>query len=197
MEEEIRIYPENWLGPMDIRRHFQASGRIEVDVGCGKGSFLLARAAAHPGTCFLGIDRMLRRIRKIRNKVVHRKLENVRVMRIDAYYALAYLMPPDTVDAYYIFFPDPWPKKRHVEHRFFNPPFKDALARTLRPGGVVHVATDHIPYFENIHLLMQNDSRFSEIPPFIPTPEERTDFERYYIRHTYIGRCSFQRIAAV
>lgn len=192
-EHDIRIIPDNWLEPMDLHRYFRARVPLEVDVGCGKGTFLLARAEAHPGTDFLGIDRMLRRIRKIRNKALHRKLDNVRVLRIDAYYALTYLIPPDAVDVYYIFFPDPWPKKRHQEHRFFNPLFKDALSRTLRAGGVVHAATDHAPYYEDIRALMQADSRFEEVPPFVPEAGERTDFERYYIERTAIGRCSFRR----
>ncbi|MGA1193997.1 MAG: tRNA (guanine(46)-N(7))-methyltransferase TrmB, partial [Kiritimatiellia bacterium] len=120
-------------------------------------------------------------------------LENVRLIRIEGYYAVSYLIPADSIRTYYIFFPDPWPKKRHHENRIFNPRFVDALHRTLETGGVVHIATDHLPYFEDIAETMRGDKRFTEIEPFAPQPEERTDFELWYLDKKPIGRCSFRK----
>jgi tRNA (guanine-N7-)-methyltransferase len=194
--DSVRIHPEDWLRPLPLSRYFPRPGPLEVDVGCGKGRFLLARARAHPQTNFLGIDRMLRRIRKIDGKAVRGGLANLRLLRVEAYYATLYLLPDHCVYAYYVFFPDPWPKKRHARHRLFNAPYLDALDRTLVPGGRIHVATDHAPYFEAIRDLLAADDRFREAPAFVPDEAERTDFERYYIRHTRIGRCSFERAAA-
>ena len=191
--DSVRMMPENWLGPLPLAQYFGNDQPIEVDMGCGKGRFLLARAAAHPAVNFFGVDRMLRRIRKVDRKVVRRGLTNVRLLRMEAYYATTYLIPPESISAYYIFFPDPWPKARHHEHRLFNPRYLDALHRTLRPDGVVHFATDHLPYFEEVCALIRADGRFHEVPPFIPGPEEQTDFERYYVARTPIGRFSFQR----
>lgn len=191
----LRLRPDDWLNPMPIHAMFPGEGPLEIDLGCGKGRFLLARAAAHPDTRFLGIDRMLRRIRKIDNKAQRRGLENIRLLRMEGYYAVSYLLPADTVSVYYIFFPDPWPKKRHQENRIFNPRFVDALHRTLRAGGLVHIATDHLPYFDDIAAIMRADARFRETMPFIPAPEEQTDFELWYLDKKPIGRCSFAKNA--
>jgi tRNA (guanine-N7-)-methyltransferase len=191
--ESFRFIPDDWLNPADLARIFSRPGPIHVDLGCGKGRFLLARAAANPGINFLGIDRMLRRIRKIDNKAHRRKLGNIRLMRIEGYYAVSYLIPPESIDTYFILFPDPWPKKRHQENRLFNPRFVDALQRTIKPGGIVHLATDHLPYFEDIVAIMRADTRFQETEPFVPEPDERTDFELWYLDKKPIGRCSFVR----
>ena len=187
----IRFYPASWLEPFETRDLFGRECPIEVDVGCGKGRFLLEHAARNPDTYFLGIDRMLRRIRKIIRKAERRRLCNVRLMRMDAYYAVAHLLPANAVSTYYIFFPDPWPKKRHHDNRLFNATFLDALFRTLLPEGQIHFATDHLPYYAEVHDLLRADARFEEIPAYIPPDEEKTDFELQFIEHP-IGRCSFR-----
>lgn len=191
----IRVMPDDWLQPLPLGSYFREDQPLEIDLGCGKGRFLLARAASHPEVNFLGIDRMLRRIRKVDRKVVRANLPNVRLLRMEGYYATVYLVPPESVSAYYIFFPDPWPKYRHQRHRLFNKGFLDALARTLRPGGLVHMATDHEPYFEKTEKLLGKDTRFEVVEPFMPLEEERTDFELLFIERKEIGRCSVRKKA--
>ena len=192
-DTSIRLHPDDWLHPMPIHTLFSREQPLEVDLGCGKGRFLLARATHYPTTNFLGIDRMLRRIRKVDRKAVRQNLENLRLLRMEGYYATVYLLPPSSVSTYYIFFPDPWPKVRHHKNRLFSEPFLAALHRTLLPGGKVHVATDHLPYFEEIQGLLINDQRFKEIEPFVPNEDERTDFELFYIKEKEIGRCSVSK----
>ncbi len=193
--DSIRLHPDQWLEPLPMARYFGNDRPIDVDVGCGKGRFLVERARTHPETNLLGIDRMLRRIRKIDNRVQRLGYPNVRLLRIEAYYAVAFLMPAAAIQTYYIFFPDPWPKQKHQEHRLFNPRFVDALCRTLLPGGCVHVATDHQPYFEALHAILRAEKRLEEIAPFQPAEAERTDFELWYLDRSPIGRCSFRKPA--
>lgn len=195
LEHSVRIWPNDWLNPLPLTQYFEHPDKpLEVDVGCGKGRFLLARAQNHPEINLLGIDRMLRRIRKLDHRMVRLRLTNVRLLRMEAYYALTYLMPTEAVDTFYIFFPDPWPKKRHAEHRLFNPKFMDSLHRALKWGGRMHFATDHLPYYEAVKDLFRNDRRFREIEPFVPTEEEQTDFERWYIDRGPIGRLSVAKV---
>ena len=188
--ESLRIIPDDWLNPLPLGTIFDPAKPLEIDLGCGKGRFLLARAEHHPEVQFFGIDRMLRRIRKIDNRARRLKLDNIRLLRLEGYYAVSYLIPPTAIDTYYIFFPDPWPKHRHHANRLFNEKFIEALHRTLKPGGHVHVATDHLPYFEIIREALGNDARFTAVEPFVPDESERTDFELWYHGKTEIGRCS-------
>lgn len=189
----FRIFPDDWLHPLPLERLYPASQPVEVDVGCGKGRFLLARAAAHPEINFLGIDRMLRRLRKVDRKAVRQGLANVRLLRCEAHYAVTYLLPAHAISTFYVFFPDPWPKKRHAHHRLFDPTFMDALHRTLVPGGAVHFATDHQPYFAAVREIVAADARFEFCPPFEPAPQERTDFELIFLPLTFIQRLSFRK----
>lgn len=190
--QSLRVFPEDWLHPIPLERYFGNERPVEIDLGCGKGRFLLARARRHPDTNFLGIDRMLRRIRKVDNKAGRAGRANIRLLRIEGYYAVTYLIPAGRVAAYYILFPDPWPKKRHHDHRLFNPAFIEALHRTLVPGGRLHVATDHLPYFEEMCATLLASGRFDRAEAFVPEEEEQTDFERYYIERKSIGRASFR-----
>lgn len=191
--DSVRILPDDRLLPLPLETFFDAEQSLEVDVGCGKGRFLLAHAQKSPSTNYLGIDRMLRRIRKIDKKAIRRGLHNIRLLRMEAYYAVTYLIPDRSVSTYYIFFPDPWPKKRHQKNRLFNPLFIDALYRTLISHGVFHFATDHQPYFEQVMEILENDRRFNRVAPYIPSADERTDFELIFMEQTGIGRGSFQK----
>ncbi len=190
----LRILPDDWLNPLPLDRIFGRRAPLEVDIGCGKGRFLLAHAAAHPETNFLGIERMLRRLRKVDRRARRRRLDNIRLLRAEAYYTVSYLIPAESVTAYYAFFPDPWPKKRHQRHRLFDARFIDALHRTLRTGCAFHFATDHIPYLEAVRELVGNDPRFEEITPYLPADDEKTNFELLFEGKKTIGRCSFHKV---
>ena len=189
----LRIIPENWLDPFDFKGEFpHPEHPLEIDIGSGKGRFLVARSGKFPEINFLGIERQLGRIHSSGRLCARAERENVRVFRMEGYYAISQMMPVKYVANYYFLFPDPWPKARHHDCRLFNPSFMDALYRTLIDDGCLHVATDHLPYFEEIYELLRKDKRFSEIGAFQPDEEERTDFELIF-SHKQIGRCSFRK----
>ncbi len=191
----LRITPQNWLDPFDFKSAFTHPDRpFEVDIGSGKGRFLVARSGAFSETNFLGIERQLGRINSSGRRCERAGRQNVRMFRMEGYYAISQLMPAAYVANYYFFFPDPWPKARHHDQRLFNPAFMDALFNTLEEAGCLHVATDHLPYFEEIYELLQQDSRFEKVAAFEPNDEERTDFELIF-SHKKIGRCSFRKVS--
>jgi tRNA (guanine-N7-)-methyltransferase len=190
----LRLTGEEALGPVNFAARFPDPALpLEVDIGCGKGRFLLARASRFPGTNWLGVDRLLGRLRKIERKAMRAGQSNLRLLRFDAYYTVTYLVPALSVSNYYVFFPDPWPKVRHHRHRLFNTVFMDALFRTLRPGGMAHVATDHLPYFGEIARIIGEDARFEIAPVLLPEESERTDFELLFRGTKTLGRISFRK----
>lgn len=194
-EYTYRLFPDQWVDPVDFASYFDDPAKpLEVDLGCGKGRFLLQRSADNPEINFLAIDRMLRRIRKIDSKLARRGIENVRLLRLEGDYTLNYLIPAESVDTYYYFFPDPWPKKRHHENRMFKLRTVDAIHKSLKSGGVLHIATDHVEYFEEMYTLMSADIRFESAPVFFPKDDERTDFELMFRDTRPTCRCSFRKV---
>ena len=194
-EKTIRCTPTNWLEPNPVQSWFDTEQPLTIDLGCGKGRFLLAHATRNPDRNILGVERQLVRIRKMDRKALRANLTNVRLLRLEAYYFVRYLVPPESVDRYIVYFPDPWPKERHERHRLFSPAFLEALHRTLQPGGEIHFATDHLPYYYPVRQLLLADTRFDVIPAYEPHEDERTDFELLFRDTKSIGRWSLQKRA--
>jgi tRNA (guanine-N7-)-methyltransferase len=170
---------------------------LEVDVGCGKGRFLSVRAAANPGVSFLGVDRQTGRLEKTARKCRQLGVRNVRLLYSEAGDALSRRLPAVSVSVFYVFFPDPWPKRRHHPRRLVGPAFVEAVWSRLVAGGVIHIATDHADYFERIATAFGADPRFEPVPPLVPTVEERTEFEATFLKAgAPIHRCSFRKLAA-
>lgn len=193
------LQPGNQRQALDLELAFNRPGPpdLEIDLGCGKGRFLVARALANPATCFLGIDRRQMRIAKVERAALRMKLGNIRLICGENSQAVENLIPAACVATYYLFFPDPWPKRRHHRRRLFDARFLEAIHRTLRPGGKLHIATDHGDYFEIIRRTLAADRRFEECETFIPAENERTNFELIFTgQGKPIGRCSFRKKTA-
>jgi tRNA (guanine-N7-)-methyltransferase len=188
-----RVWPADWLLEEDWQRHFPARQPLHVDVGAGKGRFLLERARRHPGINFLGIERQLLRVGKIGKKAHREGLSNVRLLRLDGFYTVQRLFPPESVAVFYVLFPDPWPKRHHWRHRICNPDFIAAAHRTLMPGGLLHFATDHLPYFSEVVDLFRTDPRWTAITPPLPSEAERSDFELMFMAEKPVGRWSVSK----
>lgn len=159
---------------------FDLSRPLEIEVGCGKGQFLTRRAKENPDCDFLGIERMLERVRLFDGKCRRGKIDNAKVLRLEALYTFHYLLPEHHARKVYVFFPDPWPKKKHHSHRLFGPLFLNALWKRLEVGGTLEFATDHHEYFETVKECFVGDARFEPVEP-MPRPKEVwTEFETMF-----------------
>lgn len=142
----------------------EPSHPVEVDLGCGDGSFLVEIAAAHPDRNFLGVERLIGRVEKTAKRIVQRGLRNARVLRLESSYTVAWLLPAGSVTRLHLLFPDPWPKKGHHRRRLFNDlEFLGGLARVIAPGGEFLHETDDRPYFEHALEVMSRQSRFETL----------------------------------
>ena len=173
--------PANWFEPLDWKRVFTAERPIEIDLGCGKGSFLFWAARTQPQRNFVGVDRLLRRLWRVDRKAVRAGLQNLRLLRIESTYLISKLIPDDSVSTYHVLFPDPWPKRRHHARRLICAAFLADVRRTLAVGGIVNCATDHEEYFEWIQREFQKDGGFIQSQPVILPEEASTDFERKFV----------------
>ena len=175
------IIPESYFQVLNLDSVFPREGPIEVDLGCGDGSFLVELARRHPERNFLGLERLLGRVRSGSRKIAHGKLENARVLRIENSYAVAYLLPPNSVSAFYLLFPDPWPKRRHQRRRIVTEEFLEAIYRALVPEGSFVIATDEREYFEEIRRKAEQIGNFAVQPTgeFALPP---TTFEKHFLR---------------
>jgi tRNA (guanine-N7-)-methyltransferase len=156
---------------------------LEVDLGCGDGSFLAAIAAHYPGRNFLGVERLLGRIEKTSRRIRDGGLSNARVLRLESSYTLAWLLPSASVSRLHLLCPDPWPKKKHHKRRMFHDQeFLGGLARILEAGGEFLLKSDDFPYFEDAVEVMDGQSKFTRLD----WPEHaffypQTAFERQWL----------------
>lgn len=173
----LNVELQSILEPLDVVEIFPKSQPLEVELGCGDASFLLNYAKAHPERNFIGIERLGGRIRKLDRKGRRAGLTNLRGVRIESSYFLEYLLPAHSASALHIYFPDPWPKRKHVKKRFINERFPEIAQRVLVPDGIVYLRTDHENYFEQMTAVFAPSSVFRPVA----TPEELsallTDFE--------------------
>jgi tRNA (guanine-N7-)-methyltransferase len=166
---------------------FGRSGPVEVEIGIGKGRFLLTAAQARPEVLHFGVEWANEYLSIAEERAEKRGLENVRFVRADAKELIARAFPDASVAAYYVFYPDPWPKKRHNKRRFFTEPTLGHVARTLVPGGWLHAATDHEDYWSVIEPLVDGHPAFERQlvfgGPAFPLDCEQplTNFEAKYV----------------
>ena len=200
-ETPLRLEPERVLESVDWLGVFGSEAPVEIEIGIGKGRFVLAAAAERPETNHLAVEWSMQYLRIAESRAFKRGLKNVRFVRVDAG-ELLLAIPASSVSAYYVFYPDPWPKKRHHKRRFFKPQTADELARTLRPGGLLHVATDHDSYWEVIEPLLDRHAAFErqavfggeDFPLSVDAP--LTNFEIKYAREGRSrNRASWRRAA--
>ena len=185
--------PESWVDPLPLGAMFPAEQPLEVELGSGDGSFLARWADLHRDRNFLGVERLLGRLRKLDRKGTRLGLVNLRLMRIEASYFLNYLLPARAVAALHLYFPDPWPKRKHRKNRLVNEEFATAVARVLVPGGVLHLRTDDEDYFQQMRSVFDGDARFVPVEPPAELIAVVTDFEREFNAEGIPTRCASYR----
>lgn len=143
-------------GRLDLVELFGREAPHTLEVGFGNGDVLFRHASQHPERDFLGIEVHRPGVGRLLNRLAGNDLDNVRVLCADAVEVLCDRLPPGSLDACWIFFPDPWPKKRHHKRRLIQPVFAAALAGILKPGGIIHLATDWPDYADHMLSVMDN-----------------------------------------
>ena len=197
--ESIAVDPASLGEQTDLRALFDNDHPIELEIGCGKGGFLLRQAQAHPDRNFVGIEWANKFYKYAADRMARWRLTNVRIMRADAGHFVMHRLAPGCLSALHIYHPDPWPKKRHLRRRLIQPPFMDAAIRALSSGARLAIQTDHADYFEQIKHV--TSSRHELIPmPFedceyvTETGDLGTNFETKYLREGRpIHRLAFRR----
>lgn len=177
------IIPADYFRVLERQELFPDHKPLEVDLGCGDGSFLVEMAALYPERNFIGVERLIGRVEKTAKRLQQRGLTNARVLRIESVYALGWLLPESSVSRLHLLCPDPWPKKKHHDRRIYNnADFHWALTRVLEPEGEFLLKSDDLPYFESGLEVMSTHANFERLDwPEGAFPYPLTDFEQQWL----------------
>ncbi len=166
------------LEPLRLAELFPQSQPLEVELGCGDASFLIEHARQQPAKNFIGVERLLGRLQKLDRKGRRASLNNVRGIRIESAYFLRHLLTSKSTVALHVYFPDPWPKKKHHWHRLINEQFPALAHAVLAPGGHVFLRTDDKDYFGQMNEVFGAAKQFEKVETPPALAEITTDFER-------------------
>ena len=198
---ELRLDPERVAEPFEWGELFPTKRPVEVEIGIGKGRFLLDAAEKRPEINHLGVEWANKYLRFAESRAQRRGLENIRFVRVDAREMMSSI-PACSVQAFYVFYPDPWPKKRHHKRRFLREDMAAELARVLVAGGKLHVATDHADYWEALQPVFDEHPAFERQAAFggpefpLAEGEPLTHFEiKYAVEERSRHRASWVRSA--
>ncbi len=152
-------------GPIDLAAIFGNPRPVEIEIGSGKGAFLLRRAAERPEINLLGIEWLAGYAAYAADRACRAGLTNVRLLCADAEQVFAKCLADESVQRVHIYFPDPWPKRRHLGRRLIKPEFVRRLRRVLRAGGTAYIVTDHAEYFRRIYRVMESAGGLAILKP--------------------------------
>ena len=165
---------------LDFVSAFGRDAPTVLEIGFGMGMTTAAIAAARLDTNFIAVEVHPPGVGNLCNLLDEQNLTNVRVMEHDAVEVLTHMVAPNSLAGAHIYFPDPWHKKRHNKRRLVQPPLVALLASRLRPDGYLHLATDWVPYAEQmLEVLSAEPTLKNTAPDYAPRPEWRpeTKFE--------------------
>jgi len=168
------------IGSTATASFFDGTQPLDVDLGCGDGAFLLARARRYPRRRILGIDLNPRRVLRVRQRIAEVGVKNADARCADARELMRRAIPATAVSAYYVLFPDPWRKETHPERRLLNEEVISDIARTLTAGGLLYFLTDYPPYLADVTAWLRRDHRFTEAVPERPAETHCSAFAGRY-----------------
>ena len=170
-------------GTIDWAQFFGNSNPVELDVGSGRGLFLVTAALEHPEINYLGLELDYKEGRRAARRLKKRGMPNARVLGGDCRVALQRHIPAGTVSAVRVYVPDPWWKRKHKRRRLFTDVFVDQIAAVLKPGGIVHAWTDVEDYFRIISALMDHCAKFEKLAaPSARQPAHDMDYQTSFER---------------
>jgi len=186
--DNVALPSENIEGKLKLSDVFGRKNAVHIEVGSGKGTFLVNQAAAFPDTNFLGIEWANKFYRHTVDRIGRRGLGNVRIIRTEAGLFLARNIRSSSVECFHIYFPDPWPKRSHHKRRFISKENVTQIIRCLKKNGLINIATDHEEYFhwmQDIFAYFAEELKPTEfIKPAGAKENEQvgTNYERKYIK---------------
>lgn len=168
--------------PLPLEELVPGDGPWELEIGFGKGRYLLRRATDSPERRFVGIERAGKYFRLAAERARRRRLDNLVLIEGEALYVLATALPEAFASAVHVYFPDPWPKSRHRRRRLLDTETLDLVLRPLAPGGVLAFATDFVPYGERVREVLESHGGLGVTPIEPGWPEgPRTNYEAKYV----------------
>jgi tRNA (guanine-N7-)-methyltransferase len=162
--------------PLDFPVLFGRSAPVVLEIGSGMGETTAAIAEAQPQTDFIAVEVHGPGVGSLLARIAAARLSNLRIVRHDAVEVLEKMIPDGSLAGIHLFFPDPWPKKRHHKRRLVQPAFAALMARKLAPGGDLHAATDWVGYAEHMASVLGAEPSFEPAPPSSTRP--LTKFEQ-------------------
>jgi len=161
---DVEFVPPHYFRSLETEEIRIGDRPLEMDLGCGDGSFLIDLAKHHPERDFIGVERLLGRCKKVSKKIKRNGLNNARILRLDSKYVVEWLLPEASVSRIHLLCPDPWPKVRHHRRRLVQIPFLTEIKTALAPGGEFLFMTDHEEYFEYACEQIQESGLFEILP---------------------------------
>lgn len=158
--DRFLIAPGSIDETLDFQTIFGNANPCEIEIGAGKGRFILSESKRRPDTNFIAIERSRKFLRIGLLRAAKDPRSNCRFLCLDADFVLKLVTPSRSVNAYHVYFPDPWPKDKHQKRRLFNTRFIEKMADTLIDGGILWLKTDHEEYFLETHARIRESGHF-------------------------------------
>lgn len=165
-------------GTYELFPKFADAGCVELDLGCGVGSFTCLLAEKFPERQIIAADVMVGRLRKMVKRAHRAKLQNLKVVRTEARHFVGVMLADRSLDRLHILCPDPWPKNRHSGNRLVSSDFAAQIFRVLKTDGIFHFSSDDAPYFDAVATLIAESGLFASAPEGIADCSDlKSDFE--------------------